>query len=1131
MKKALLSLIFLFSVTLTFGQYSVDFEGAGETKGAYGTGNVTLSGLDWTFTEALIGTLANDYKNGVRSARLRGRDGSVIEMINDKTTGLGNISFNYRTYGTDGTQQPWAVEYSTNSGGSWTQIGTDITATGTVQTFSENVNVTGNVRVRVRLTTSPGTTGNRRFNIDDIVLTDNTCTPATISGYTPTSGPIGTEITITASSGDLSGATATFGGVAATVVSSSASQMVIEVPSGATGTDIVITDSQPCDVTQTGFTFIDTNSAGCDFVASFTDLFISEVTDASSGSLTYVEIFNATGATVNMNNYLLRFSNNGTFDTDIALTGTLAHGDSFIFATSVGTGCAVPGGNGEYADQTDVHSGINNNDCISLRTSGGVLVDLWGVCDGSNWITAAGYGSEGYDFRRLSTATAPNTTFSLADWNVIDYDSCNDSYDNIQDYIGVNPTPIINTQPTVSLNPCDVSTTLSVTATEGTAGGQALAYQWYHHVPGNAGWTILGDAGVYSGTTTNTLSISNVVGLDGYQYYCQVRESVATCYQASEAVKLDVTLASVWNGATWSNAPDNTKYVYVNADYDTSVQGSFEACNLEIAAGATLNIRAGDYVLVENDIIVNGDMQVRHEGSFVQVNDAGTVTINGAGNIDVHKTSSTLDAWWAYTYWASPVTNETIGSVLGASNATYRFMFNPAGYSDISPLDGADDDGDDWIFTPDAMVMTPGVGYTAMGPDGAYPRTQSIVFNGEVNNGIINVPISTAGFPDNWNLVGNPYPSAIDIHDFKSTNNALVEGTIYLWNHESAPISANTGAYQYNFDNDDFAVYNVAMGTGTAANSGGAIPTRYVASGQSFFIRGLSAGTAIFNNAMRETGNNNGFFFTDTSNDTPTESNSFSGIASSFVVENDVVNNETTAESTVSDEMRDLLWFNMRNDDNAFNQLLLGFVDGASNGLDEFESEKQRSAAVSFYMLVEGTTQRIQGRQPLMNIEERVPLGINSKLEGQTYFEIEIDHFEGNNILDYGIYLEDSELNVLHDLRVSEYGFTVSEGVSDNRFALVFKKESLSTDDNDVVVDNDLILINNGDELNIFTRDRRTISAITIYDMLGKRVYNFDNLDTDDFRRNLPALLSNSIYVVNILFEDNTSVNKKFIRQ
>ncbi len=155
----------------------IDFEGPGEDKGGYASGTVNLSGFDFDMTEALIGSLANDFFNGTQSARFRGRDGSSMTMLEDKPNGLGTISFEYRQYGTDSDQQPWAVEYSTNEGADWTQIGDPFTATADVQTFSETVNVEGDVRFRIVLTTTPGTSGNRRMNVDDIELTDFVVNP------------------------------------------------------------------------------------------------------------------------------------------------------------------------------------------------------------------------------------------------------------------------------------------------------------------------------------------------------------------------------------------------------------------------------------------------------------------------------------------------------------------------------------------------------------------------------------------------------------------------------------------------------------------------------------------------------------------------------------------------------------------------------------------------------------------------------------------------------------------------------------------------------------------------------------------------------------------------------------------
>ena len=154
-------------------QYVVNFEGETEVKPSYASGTVNLSGLDWDMTEALIGNSDSDWKNGLKSARLRGYGTSVMSMLADKADGLGTLTFSYRRYGTD-AQVEWVVEYSTNAGANWTQLGAAFTAPASndVTQFSETLNVTGNVRIRIRATTAG--TVNRRLNIDDIELTNYT---------------------------------------------------------------------------------------------------------------------------------------------------------------------------------------------------------------------------------------------------------------------------------------------------------------------------------------------------------------------------------------------------------------------------------------------------------------------------------------------------------------------------------------------------------------------------------------------------------------------------------------------------------------------------------------------------------------------------------------------------------------------------------------------------------------------------------------------------------------------------------------------------------------------------------------------------------------------------------------------
>ncbi|MDG0974580.1 MAG: T9SS type A sorting domain-containing protein [Crocinitomicaceae bacterium] len=218
-----LAILFAFLCVSNFSkaQYVVDFEA--ETSGGYASETVTLNGIDWDLTESLIGTLANDFKNGLKSLRLRGYGTSSFTMLQDKPNGIGTISFLYSEYGTD-AQTSWRVEYSTDAGANWTQVGTDITATGgnaSPSTFSETMNVLGNARIRVVEVTGAGTS-NRRMNIDDITITDYvavtptiTATPTLLTGFTQFLGTPSAEqtfevtgtlltddITLTVTSGD-----------------------------------------------------------------------------------------------------------------------------------------------------------------------------------------------------------------------------------------------------------------------------------------------------------------------------------------------------------------------------------------------------------------------------------------------------------------------------------------------------------------------------------------------------------------------------------------------------------------------------------------------------------------------------------------------------------------------------------------------------------------------------------------------------------------------------------------------------------------------------------------------------------------------------------------------------------------
>ena len=155
----------------TVTEVTIDFDN--DSKSAYSAANITLDGISWTLDNTLIGSDANDMKNGLKSAR--GRVPASLTMNSDKEAGIGTISFVYArsNFSGDrtGTSPVFTVEVSTDNGATWSQKGANIDLAGVDDLTTFTVNVQEELDGRIRIQTVGGTTG-KRFNIDDISVTD-----------------------------------------------------------------------------------------------------------------------------------------------------------------------------------------------------------------------------------------------------------------------------------------------------------------------------------------------------------------------------------------------------------------------------------------------------------------------------------------------------------------------------------------------------------------------------------------------------------------------------------------------------------------------------------------------------------------------------------------------------------------------------------------------------------------------------------------------------------------------------------------------------------------------------------------------------------------------------------------------
>ncbi|SDS52457.1 choice-of-anchor D domain-containing protein [Winogradskyella sediminis] len=997
------------------------------------------------------------------------------------------------------------------------------------------------------------------------VVEGNANCPSVSGTIAPAVGPIGTVVTVLSPGNDLTGATATLNGVALTTIASDTSELLVQLPNTiTTGGALSVELATGC-IFSNAFTLVNETISGCETSSSgsVSDLFISEVTDSSKGSLTYIELYNATGATIDFatTNYIIKIYNNGSASTThsfVINTGSIANNDTFIIATGISTAgsqCTeVTGGDGSLGDYTISNSGASINfhkdnntntghDFIGLYSASSTLIDAWGVFGDATWASGLGLWESGANFQRNTAATLPNTSFTTSDWIITDWtgEECDDvDYSTIGSYdFSTGSAPTVTLQPVNADFECEFSASFTITGTEGSnepGDTQELAYQWYYNAPGDASWTeILPSNTDYSGQQSATLTVANSTGLNGYQYYCQLREDSATCYKASNAASLEV-LTSTWNG-TWSETPTIDTYVTIDASYDTATGGaqtSFEACSCEITAGNELIIADNTYVKVDNNLIVDGSLVVQPYGAFVQVNDAGTVTGNVLSDktkIQVYKKTPLLESRHEYVYWSAPVYGETIADGLTEANTGRRYAYLGQNFLDataetnnngatVAGQDDIDDNGDDWLYVNGATIMQPGVGYAATQNNFApFPTQIDYVFEGPFNNGIYNIPIyrnDSETNDNNWNLVGNPYPSAVDADAFLASNAAVGEatgalsGAIFLWSHDTPASDTTNGNQNQNYAQSDYAIIN---GSGETAGGDGIDPNRFIPSGQSFFVTMDDAATAsvhsgdvktadvVFNNSMRVNGNNDLFF-----------------------------------RGTNSSE-NNKLWLNFNTDNGAFNQILMAYVPGATDSDDGMYYDVQRNISTevnaAIYSRLQTSDSRqfvIQGKDPnSLTLNEVIPLSFTSTINEPTLYTISIYKLQGAFMTENAIYIKDKLENTTHNLKNSDYTFTSEAGDFNERFEIVFIPTTLSIDDN-IIASNEVTIteLQNGD-VKISVGDAHTIKHVAIIDVTGRIIYSLQgNASTEVY--NL-SKLSIATYIAKITLSNGQVISKKAIKQ
>ncbi|SDW02774.1 Ig-like domain-containing protein [Flavobacterium degerlachei] len=606
-----------------------------------------------------------------------------------------------------------------------------------------------------------------------------------------------------------------------------------------------------------------------------------------------------------------------------------------------------------------------------------------------------------------------------------------------------------------------------------------------------ATWTLVRSDGTSSTTTSGTGTTTTISELAAGSYTYTV--SNGTCTSSATTVGdivINPAITNTWDGTKWSDGtPTILQAIKFTDGYD--IDADVDGCSCKVTGSKNVTIKAGKTMKIVNEVEVlgSGKLIFENNASLVQINDDAV----NKGNIIYKRTTPEIKKT-DYVYWSSPV---SLAALKAIQTGTLYYSFNGSGNS--------------WVNANANTIMNTGKGYIVRGA-GTWFDTGNVTltanFVGTPTNGVIPVTIVGAG---KNNLIGNPYPSAVDGDAFLAANTDVVpggatdilEGTLYFWTHKSAiqlasgidPGKAGSGAYAYT--SDDYSAFTKVGGTNSV--------TGYIAAGQGFFARGsTTGGQAKFVNSMRLNG------------DKTLDNSGFLKPASASKTE------KTTTTNKIE---KSRIWLNLTNTQGAFKQMLLGYMTGATDNYDRGYDALSfnGNSFVNFYSINNTSLLTIQGRALPIQQTDVVPLGYSSTIAGD--FSISIDKTDGE-LSTMAVFVEDKLTNTTHNLKKGAYTFTTEKGTFDDRFVLSYTNKTLATDDFQVV-ENQVVITSKNKEINI-NASTNYIDKVFVYDVTGKQIFLKSKIDKNEFTiSNLGS--TNHVLVVKVLLQDNSIVTKKII--
>jgi hypothetical protein len=362
----------------------------------------------------------------------------------------------------------------------------------------------------------------------------------------------------------------------------------------------------------------------------------------------------------------------------------------------------------------------------------------------------------------------------------------------------------------------------------------------------------------------------------------------------------------------------------------------------------------------------------------------------------------------------------------------------------------------------ETSTLDAGVGYRAASSD-----NDNFTFTGSAENGNVTYDLANGGTNnEEWNLVGNPYPSYLNVQDFLSESGSGLQN-IQLFDPPTAAMYGYDGSAL-----NGWTVYNFATISASTV----------IAPGQGFFVSANAANTAafdlLFTPNMRRTGTGDDF----------------------IVGRNEELIYVKLKASTVSNSFGTGIYFN----DNASLGFDLGY-DAAIWG------DTTPTFALYSHLVQDniGGAMAIQAVNTTQLSDVVIPLGVHANQGEQLTFSIA----EMSLPASVNVYLDDVVANTSTLLNNSDYILTPTTALSGTgRFFLRTSEDALSTLDNNLDLLN-IYALNMSNEL-VVSGQLKENTVLNLYDIHGRNVLT-TTLDATQMENRIDtSVLSTGVYIV-----------------